>query len=120
MLEHLCTVVKKFVLLEKVSCVVHDEVANMVAAGRQLHEEINCESTVCAARMLQTCLHHSFNSSQQIQKLLTRARKLVGHFHLSALATESLYSHQLTQSNDRSSASIIELKAVKIIQDVSM
>ena len=39
--EHFCTVVKEFVPLEKISCVVHDEAANMVAAGRQLHEEIN-------------------------------------------------------------------------------
>ena len=117
--EHLCTVVKEFVSLKKVSCVVHDEAANMVAAGRQLHEEINCESTLCAAHMLQTCFRHSFDSSQQIQKLLTRARRLVRHFHHSMLATEALYSHQLTQSNDRSSTSTIEQKAVKVIQDVS-
>ena len=91
----------------------------MVAAGRQLHEEINCESTVCAAHMLQTCLCHSFDLSQQIQKLLTRARKLVGHFHHSALATEALYAHQLAQSNDRGTTSTIKQKAVKGTQDVS-
>ena len=90
----------------------------MVAAGRQLPEEINCESTVRAAHMLQTCLRHSFDSSQLIQKLLTRARKLVGHFHHSTLATEALYLHQLTQSNDRSSTSTTEQKAVNVIQDV--
>ena len=69
--------------------------------------------------MLQTCLRHSFDSSQQIQKLLTRARKLVGYFHYSALATEALYAHQLAQSNDRGTTSTIEQKAVKVIQDVS-
>ena len=69
--------------------------------------------------MLQTCLGHSFDSSQQIQKLLTRARKLVGHFHHSALATEALYSHQLAQSNDKGSTSTTEQKAVKVTQDVS-
>ena len=68
--EHLYTVIKEFFPLKKVFWVVHDEAANMVAAGRQLHEEINCESTVCAAHMLQTCLHHSFDSSQQIQSYL--------------------------------------------------
>lgn len=117
--EHFCTVVKEFVQLEKITCVVHDEASNMVAAGKQLHEEINCESTACAAHMLQTCLRHSFDSSQQIQKLLTRARKLVGHFHHSTLATEALYAHQLAQSNDRGTTSTIEQKAVKVIQDVS-
>ena len=91
----------------------------MVAAGRQLHEEINCESTVCAAHMLQTCLRPSFDSSQQIQKLLTRVRKLVGHFHHSALPTEALYAQQLPQSNDRGTTSTIEQKAVKVIHDVS-
>ena len=117
--EHFCTVVKEFVLLKKISCIVHDEASNMVAAGRQLHEEINCESTVCAAHIPQTCLLHSFDSSQQIQKLLTQARKLVGHFHHSTLATEALYAHQLVQINDRGSTSTIEKKAVKVIQDIS-
>ena len=85
----------------------------MVVGGRQLRKEINCESTVCAVHMLQTCLRHSFDSSQQIQKLLTRARKLVGHFHHSTLATEALYSHQLTQSNDTGSTSTIEQKLLR-------
>ena len=40
------TVVKEFALLEKISCVIHDKAANTVAAGRQLHEDINCGSTV--------------------------------------------------------------------------
>ena len=74
---------------------------------------------MCIAHILQTCLHHSFDSSQQIQKLLTRARKLVGHFYHSALATEVLYSHQLAQNNDGGSASTIEQKAIKVIKDVS-
>ena len=39
--ELLSTVVKEFVSLRKITCVVHDEAANMVAAERQLHEVIN-------------------------------------------------------------------------------
>jgi len=53
--KYLCAVVKEFIPLEKISCVVHDKAANMVAAGRQLHKDIHCESTACAAHMLQTC-----------------------------------------------------------------
>ena len=67
--------VMEFVPLKKVSCVVHDKVANIF---RQLHEEINCESSVCAAHMLQICLCHLFNSSQQIQKLLTSKSEEAG------------------------------------------
>jgi len=84
--QHFQTVVKEFLPLDKVCGVVHDEAANMVAAGRQLHDDLGYESVVCAAHML---IRHSFDSSQQIQKLLSRARKLVGHFRHSALATEA-------------------------------
>ena len=70
--------VKEFVPLKRISCVVYDEAANMVAAGRQLHEEINCESSVCAAHMLQICLHYFCNSSQQIQKLLNSKSEEAG------------------------------------------
>ena len=112
----ICSALKRYLVLYMMKQHNH---MHMVAARRQLDEEINCESTACAAHMLQTCLRHSYDSSQQIQKLLTRARKLVGHFHHSTLATEALYLHQLTQSNDRSSTSTIEQKAVKVIQDIS-
>jgi len=108
--------VKEFIPLDKITCVVHDEAANKVAAGRQLHEDIHCEITACAAYMLQTCLHHLFDSSQQIQKLLPRARKLVGHFHHSVLATEAFYAHQLAHGSD--TGSTIEQQPVEVIQDV--
>ena len=116
--QHLRTVVKEFLPLDKICCVVHDEAANMVASGRQLHDDLKCESVVCAAHMLQTCLRHSFDSSQQIQKLLSLARKLVGHFHHSTLATEALCAHQAAHS-DGSSSSAVEQRPVKVIQDVS-
>ena len=70
--------------------------------------------------MPQTCLHHSFDSSQQIQKLLSQARKLVGHFHHSTLATEALYACQAAHSEMvHSSTSTVEQQPVKVIQDVS-
>ena len=61
--EHLCTVVKKFVPLKNISCVVNDKAANVVVVRRQLHKEINHESTVCADHMLQTCLQQRFRYS---------------------------------------------------------
>ena len=77
-----------------------------------------CESDVCAAHMLQTYLRHSFDSLQQIQKLLSQARKLVGHFHYSGLATEALCARQVIHCNP-SSSSEVEQRPVKVIQDVS-
>ena len=114
--QHLCTVVKEFLPLDKICGAVHDEAANMVAAGRQLHDDLGYESLVCAAHMLQTCLRHSFDSSQQIQKLLSHARKLVGHFHHSALATDALCACQIAHTDASSS---VEQRPVKVIQDVS-
>ena len=66
--------------------------------------------------MLQTCHRHSFDSSQHIQKLLSQARKLVGHFHHSALATEALCARQISHTDASSS---VEQRPVKVIQDVS-
>ena len=42
--QHLRTVVKEFLPLNKICCVVHDEAANMVASGRQLHDDLKCVS----------------------------------------------------------------------------
>jgi len=91
----------------------------MVAAGRQLHGDLGYESVVCAAHMLQTCLRHSFDSSQQIQKLLSQARKLVGHFYHSALETEALCACQIEITHGDASSSSTEQQPDKVIQDVS-
>ena len=115
--QHLRTVVKEFLPLDKICGVVHDEAANMVAAGRQLYHDLGYQSLVCTAHMLQTCLRHSFDSSQQIQKLLSQVRKLVGHFHHSTLATEALCARQIAHTDASSSSG--EQRPVKVIQDVS-
>ena len=60
--QHLCTVVKEFLPLDKICCVV--QLHNMVASGRQLHDDLKCESVVCVAHILQTCLRHSFDSPE--------------------------------------------------------
>ena len=116
--QHLQTVVREFLPLKKICCVIHDEAANMVAAGRQLHNDLECESVVCATHMLQTCLQHSFDSSQHILRLFSQPRKLVGHFHHSTLATKALCTCQ-TAHSDGSSSSTVDQRPVKVIQDVS-
>ena len=114
---HFCTVVKEFV---KISCVVRDEAANMLLQqGSYMkrsivnvqYVQLTCFKHVSATHLTH---HNKFKSY-----LATRARKLVGHFHYSTLATEAIYSHQLAQNNNGGSASTIEQNAVKVIKGVS-
>ena len=73
---------------------VHDEAANMVAAGRLLNEEIGWVSETCAAHRLQAAISHAINDVNAVDDLLSRARKLVGHFQHSAKAKEALTERQ--------------------------
>ena len=57
--------------------------------------------------MLQTCVCQTFNSSQQIHKLLNNEAGWTFPSQ-NTWATEALYSHQLAQSNDRGSTSTIK------------
>ena len=74
--------------------VVHDEAASMMKAGRKMMEEFRWETTVCSAHLLQTCIGHAIDSNGPISNLLAKARKLVGHFKHSALATTDLCAAQ--------------------------
>ena len=74
--------------------VVHDEAAIMMKAGRKMKEEFRWETTACSAHLLQTCIDHAIDSNGPISNLLAKARKLVGHFKHSALATTALCAAQ--------------------------
>lgn len=100
---------------QAVVSIVSDEAANMLAAGRQLKKEVDWDSLACAAHRLQTCIRHAMESSKSVTRTLARSRKLVGHFHHSALATEALFKSQVTLST----ASGKPKQPVKVIQDVS-
>ena len=91
--------------------VTHDEAANMVAAGRLLEEKhqgwVSC---VCMAHRLQTVVRHAMDM-KDVSKLLSRSRKLVGHFKHSCLAAEALTNKQ-QQLNPL-------VQPLKVVHDVS-
>ena len=91
--------------------VTHDEAANMVAAGRLLEEKhqgwVSC---VCMAHRLQTVVRHAMDM-KDVSKLLSKSRKLVGHFKHSCLAAKTLTNKQ-QQLNPL-------VQPLKVVQDVS-
>ena len=66
--EHFCKVVKEFMPLKNISCIVHDEASNMVAAGRQCmkrsimkvqHVQLTCFKHISATHLTH---HNKFKS----------------------------------------------------------
>ena len=85
--EHLKSVLVKFNIdTDLVSCVTHDEAANMVAMSRLLHEEDGIQGHVCMAHRLQTAIRHGISKTNGVERLLAAGRKLVGHFKQSAVS----------------------------------
>ena len=72
---------------------VHDQGSNMQLTGEILKEEIGCESLSCAAHRLQLCIEKGL-SIGAISRAIGAAKKLVGHFRHSALATSELRRRQ--------------------------
>ena len=94
----------------QVIAVVHDEARNAELAGRHLLQDHGWESVTCSAHLFQTCVRHVLEDSAPAQKLLSAARKLVGHFRHSSQATEALLAKQVQMGNT---------SPVKLTQDVS-
>ena len=78
----------------KIVAAVHDEAANMVAAGRLRKEEFGWANEGCGAHRLQTAVKHAISSVREVEVLLAHSRRLVAHFHRSSLATEALVKQQ--------------------------
>ena len=74
-----------------VSSIVLDQGYNMRRASDILFNEKGWISVCCSAHMLQLCISDGFKSTTSIDKALGAARKLVGHFDRSTLATAELY-----------------------------
>ena len=84
-----------------VSSIVHDQGSNMRRASDLLYNEKGWNSICCSAHMLQLCISDGFKSTTSIDRALGAARKLVGHFHHSTLATAELYKKQLQMDKDK-------------------
>ena len=72
---------------------VHDQGSNMRLSGEMMEEEMDCESLCCAAHRLQLCVQEGLSVSA-ISKAVGAAKKLVGHFRHSALASNELKKRQ--------------------------
>ena len=73
----------------------------MRRASDLLYNEKGWNSFCCSAHMLQLCISDGFKSRTSIDRALGAARKLVGHFHCSTLATAELYKKQVQMDMDK-------------------
>ena len=101
----LCKIGEQYDLNNKVSTVVHDRAANMVHALEILNDMHGWESLPCSAHSLQLCLNPGL-AINSIDRLVKAARKLVGHFKHSVLATEELKKRQYYQMIESQNAVI--------------
>ena len=76
-----------------VVAVVHDSAANAELAGELMVQSNNWASVQCVAHLLQLCINEGLEIST-ISRAVAAARKLVGHFKHSALATTQLKIRQ--------------------------
>ena len=77
----------------KLVALVHDQGSNMRLSGEMMEEEMNCESLCCAAHCLQLCVEEGL-SVTAVSRAVGAAKKLVGHFRHSALASNELKKRQ--------------------------
>ena len=79
--------------MKRVRALVHDQGSNMELSAAVLEENFSCESLSCAAHRLQLCIQEGLEV-RAIAGAIGAAKKLVGHFRHSALATSELHKRQ--------------------------
>ena len=91
---------------KKVVGIVHDQASNIQLTGELLQAESDIVSLICVAHKLKLCVEEGL-SVNAISRATAAARKLVGHFNHSPLATselrkwqESMGSHALKLGQD--------------------
>lgn len=78
----------------KVVGLVHDEAANMMAAGRDLECGDGWANVPCGAHRLQTVVRHAVSGVREVETLLAACRRVVSHFHHSSKSTDELLKEQ--------------------------
>ena len=81
-------------ITSKVSHVVHDQGANMVAAMKILEVDKGWTSLRCTAHCLQLCVNAGLSADSKIEHMVAAAKKLVGHFKHSIVTSEALKQRQ--------------------------
>jgi hypothetical protein len=102
--DKLKSIVSEFHLCGKITDVVHDNARNMVSAGNKSQE---WDDAGCFAHTLQLCIQPVLELPS-VSKLISCARKLVGHFKHSTTFTAEMRKRQ----------KLFELPQHELIQDV--
>ena len=84
-----------------VSSIVHDQGSNRRWATDLLRIEKGWARVNYSAHILQLRISDGFKNNASIDRALGAARKLVGHFHHSTLATAELYKQQSQMNMNR-------------------
>ena len=92
--QKLVEIVKQFGIEEKVVCVVHDQASNMILSMDILLEDKEWSTLRCGAHCLQLCINSGLTSVSAIDRSVAAAKKLVGHFRHSVVASEALKERQ--------------------------
>jgi len=93
-------ILEKFgITTQKVVSFVHDNGSNFIRAGKILAEKFEWSSESCAGHDLQLCIKAGL-ATNEIQQVVSAARRLVEHFKKSELATTALQKHQQHMSSD--------------------
>jgi len=84
---------------QKVVSFVHDNGSNFVHTGKILAEKFEWSSESCAGHDLQMCIKAG-SEINEIQQVVSAARRLVEHLKKSELATTALQKRQQQMSSD--------------------
>ena len=95
-------------IADKVEAIVHDNAANMVLAATLLDEELDWGHVACVGHTLQLSINDGLKEAT-ISKMVSIARKIVGHFNHSALACSKLHAVEEQQGRK---------KLLNLVQDV--
>ncbi|XP_063219191.1 zinc finger BED domain-containing protein 4-like [Bacillus rossius redtenbacheri] len=78
----------------KIHCVITDNAKNMISGMK----EARLDRAPCAAHTLQLVVNNSVLKQRNVHDMCSRAKKVVGHFHHSVLATKKLAEFQQQNS----------------------
>ena len=93
-------ILEKFgISAQKIVSFVHDNGSNFVRAGKILTEKFEWSSESCAGHDLQLCIKAGLEVNE-IQEVVSAARRLVEHFKKSELATTALQKRQQQMSSE--------------------
>ena len=82
----------------KVTAAVHDNASNVKSVG---NDAVGATDLGCAAHTLQLAVNHGLDECRPITTLIAGARRLVGHFRHSVLATKALEAKQESMGQEK-------------------